>query len=120
MTGLKEEWAKDRAKKTIYFVKRLWERYRDLVLLVLSLYASSPYERDRPFQPSRAEEVTLAVSSALDVLSMPAMSAEPERIFSGGRHTVSLDRGKLSFEMLEKLECRKSWDKKSFPQNIKI
>lgn len=57
---------------------------------------------------------------ALEVLSMPAMSAEPERIFSGGRRTMSWDRGKLSIELLEKLECQKSWSKQKFPQNIEI
>ncbi len=52
---------------------------------------------------------------AMDVLSMPAMSAEPERIFSGGRRTMSWDRAKLSIDLLEKLECQKSWNKASFP-----
>jgi hypothetical protein len=57
---------------------------------------------------------------ALEVLSMPAMSAEPERVFSGGRHSMSWDRGKLSIELLEKLECQKSWSKQQFPKNIKL
>jgi len=55
---------------------------------------------------------------AIEVLSIPAMSAEPERIFSGGRRTMSWDRSKLSIETLETLECQKNWAKKQFPQNI--
>jgi len=32
---------------------------------------------------------------AIDVLSIPAMSAEPERVFSGARRTISWDRAQL-------------------------
>jgi hypothetical protein len=32
---------------------------------------------------------------ALDILSIPAMSDEPERVFSGARHTVSWERSQL-------------------------
>jgi len=46
---------------------------------------------------------------AFDILSIPAMSDEPERVFSGGRRTVSWERMKLGREMLEKTECLKSW-----------
>jgi len=46
---------------------------------------------------------------AIDVLSIPAMSAEPERIFSGARRTISWERMQLGEETIEKTECLKSW-----------
>jgi hypothetical protein len=50
---------------------------------------------------------------AIDILSIPAMSAEPERIFSGGRRTISWDRAQLEAETVEKLECLKHWERSS-------
>ena len=44
---------------------------------------------------------------AIDILSIPAMSAEPERVFSGGRRTISWDRAQLSAAVIEKTECLK-------------
>ena len=46
---------------------------------------------------------------AFDILSVPAMSDEPERVFSGARRTVSWDRGKMEAETLEMVECLKHW-----------
>jgi len=46
---------------------------------------------------------------AIDILSIPAMSAEPERVFSGGRRTVSWDRTQMTAETLEMRECLKHW-----------
>jgi len=46
---------------------------------------------------------------ALDVLSIPAMSDEPERVFSGARRTVSWDRTQMSAQTLEHVECLKHW-----------
>src|SRR4051812_22051251 len=46
---------------------------------------------------------------AVDILSIPTMSAEPERIFSGARRTITRSRQQLSGVMIEKLECLKSW-----------
>jgi hypothetical protein len=47
---------------------------------------------------------------AIDILSIPAMSAEPERVFSGARRTISWDRAQLGAESVEKLECLKHWE----------
>jgi hAT family C-terminal dimerisation region len=55
---------------------------------------------------------------AIEIFSIPAMSAEPERIFSGGRRTIRWDRASLSIETLEMLECQKDWMKRKFPINI--
>jgi hypothetical protein len=38
---------------------------------------------------------------AIDILSIPAISDKPERVFSGARRTVSWDRGKIEAETLE-------------------
>src|SRR5436190_7969084 len=46
---------------------------------------------------------------AIDIFSIPAMSDEPERIFSGARRTISWERARLGAAMIEKLECMKNW-----------
>ena len=46
---------------------------------------------------------------AIDILSIPAMSDEPERVFSGARRTISWERAQLSAENIERVECLKSW-----------
>jgi hypothetical protein len=46
---------------------------------------------------------------ALDILSIPAMSADPERLFSGVKITISDRRSKLGIATIQALECLKSW-----------
>ncbi len=46
---------------------------------------------------------------AIEILSIPAMSDEPERVFSGGRRTVSWERMQIGMSSLEHTECMKSW-----------
>ena len=46
---------------------------------------------------------------AIDILSIPLMSDEPERVFSGARRTVSWDRGQIEAETIEMRECLKHW-----------
>jgi len=46
---------------------------------------------------------------AREVLSIPAMSDEPERVFSGGRRTISWERMQLGVSNIERIECMKSW-----------
>jgi hypothetical protein len=46
---------------------------------------------------------------ALDILSILAMSADPERLFSGTKITISNRRLKLSIATIQALECLKSW-----------
>ena len=48
---------------------------------------------------------------AIDVFLIPAMSSEPERIFSGAKHTLTEQRLSYSIETIELLECLKSWFK---------
>ena len=46
---------------------------------------------------------------AIDILSIPAMSDEPERVFSGARRTVSWDKGQMMPETMKWWECLKYW-----------
>jgi hypothetical protein len=46
---------------------------------------------------------------AIDILSIPPMSDEPERVFSGARRTVTWDRGQMVPETIEMRECLKHW-----------
>jgi hypothetical protein len=54
--GLKKEWGDDRAKISIHYAIKLWERYRDHVLPVSLLTASSSYELDQPLHQLQAQE----------------------------------------------------------------
>ena len=52
---------------------------------------------------------SLVSKMAIDIYSIPAMSPEPERVFSGAKLTVSDQRNGLKGETIELLECLKSW-----------
>ena len=45
----------------------------------------------------------------MDILSIPAMSAEPERLFSRAKITITDRRNRLGSDAIEALECLKSW-----------
>ena len=46
---------------------------------------------------------------AIDIYSVPAMSSEPERVFSRAKHTISDHRASLKSKIIELLKCLKSW-----------
>ena len=46
---------------------------------------------------------------ALNILSIPVMSADPERLFSGAKITISDRRNRLGITTIQALECLKSW-----------
>lgn len=46
---------------------------------------------------------------AVTVFTVPPMSAGPERVFSGTRHTIAPERIRLGARMVEMTECIKSW-----------
>ena len=48
---------------------------------------------------------------AINVLSISAMSAEAERVFSGARRTISWERSSLQARSVEQSECLKHWIK---------
>jgi hypothetical protein len=47
---------------------------------------------------------------AIDILSIPPMSSETERLFSKAKLTVTDQRGSMNIETLNLLECLRSWD----------
>jgi hypothetical protein len=59
--------------------------------------------------PARKKDYPRLYYMAVDILSIPAMSAEPERIFSGARRTVTWTRFCLGSSAIERSECLKSW-----------
>jgi hypothetical protein len=75
--------------------------------------AERAYGFDRPItwwlQDSQQKAYPNLSRMALDILSIPAMSSDPERAFSAAKITLTDRRNKLSIEMIECLECLKSW-----------
>jgi hypothetical protein len=55
---------------------------------------------------------------AIDILLIPAMSDEPERVFSGARRTVSWERAQMGAESLERVECLKHWKRSGILDEI--
>ena len=55
---------------------------------------------------------------AFEVLSIPAMSDKPERIFSGGRRTVTWERMHMNAETLEMTECTKDWHRSGILKDV--
>ena len=45
----------------------------------------------------------------MDFLSIPGMSAEPERLFSSTKITISDLRSRLGSDTIKALECLRSW-----------
>jgi hypothetical protein len=48
---------------------------------------------------------------ALDILSIPAMSTKPERLFSGVKISLTNRRNHMGDDLLQALKCLKSWHK---------
>ena len=48
---------------------------------------------------------------AIDVFSIPAMSTEPERIFSLAGQMVTAQRGRLQADIIGAAQCISSWEK---------
>lgn len=61
-------------------------------------------------EESSKEERQLA-RMALEILSIPAMSASPERLFSSANLTLSDSRCRLGDHVVRALECLKSWSR---------
>lgn len=60
-------------------------------------------------EPSQQKLYPRLSRMAIDILSIPAMSAEAERVFSGARRTISWTRCRLGATVVEQTECLKSW-----------
>jgi hAT family C-terminal dimerisation region len=59
--------------------------------------------------PSNRASYPCLYRMAINILSIPPISAKPERIFSGARRTISWQRIRLGPGNIEKTECLKSW-----------
>ena len=57
----------------------------------------------------RRAEYPVLSKIAMDIFSIPAMSAEPERIFSQLKRIVTADRNSLGDDVIEAIECQKHW-----------
>lgn len=57
---------------------------------------------------------------AVDVLSVPAMSDDPERVFSCTRRTISWDRARLSPGTVEGLQCLGDWVKNDLIRKLYV
>lgn len=62
----------------------------------------------------RRVEFPILSKMALDVLSIPAVSAECERVFSQGKLTMTSQRHRMSATTLELLLCLKNWLRNGF------
>ena len=60
-------------------------------------------------EPTQKKSYPALSVMALDVLSIPAMSAEPERLFSSAKISITDRRNRLGIESIEAIECLKSW-----------
>jgi hypothetical protein len=60
-------------------------------------------------EPTQQKTYPALSIMALDILSIPAMSAEPERLFSGAKITITDRRNRLGIESIQAVECLKSW-----------
>ena len=57
---------------------------------------------------------------AIDILSIPAMSADPERVFSGARRTISWERMSLGADTINIGECLKSWIRSGITEGLPV
>jgi hypothetical protein len=57
---------------------------------------------------------------AIDILSVPAMSADPERVFSGARRTISWERMCLGAATINIGECLKSWIRSGITEGLPV
>jgi hypothetical protein len=48
---------------------------------------------------------------AIDLISVPAMSSEPERIFSLAGQMVTAQRGRLKADLVGAAQCISSWER---------
>jgi hypothetical protein len=57
---------------------------------------------------------------AVDILSVPAMSAEAERVFSGARRQIPWSRANLGPNTIEQMECLKHWLRNGWLNQLNI
>ena len=57
---------------------------------------------------------------AIDTLSIPTMSAEPELVFSGCQRTISWQRMRLGVKVVEGGECLKLWIRSGVVTGVRV
>ena len=60
-------------------------------------------------KPAQRSRLPLLSKIAINIHSIPPISAEPERVFSGSKHTILDQRNSLKSKTIKLLECLKSW-----------
>jgi hypothetical protein len=83
------------------------DEYTKYLLAPVVLEVTDP--RSWWLEPTQRKSYPALSVMALDILSIPAMSAEPERLFSGAKITITDRRNRLGIETIEAIECLKSW-----------
>lgn len=83
---------------------------------LMQYYAEPPHDRSLPVDKSpipywvaKKNVWPQLAAMALDIYSVPAMSDEPERIFSQTGHVLAPRRRSLTSKSMEQLMCMKSW-----------
>ena len=57
---------------------------------------------------------------AIEIFSIPAMSDDIERIFSGARRTISWERSRLGLDTVEAIECLATWFPYQFEKYFQV
>ena len=70
-----------------------------------------PCKRPLEWWEARREEYSRLSKMAFDLLSIPLMSAECERIFSFTKRFIPSDRNRLKDDVIEAMSCLKYWYK---------
>ena len=58
---------------------------------------------------ARREAYPILSKLAIDIFSIPAMSTEPERVFSSTKKLITDERNRFGNETVEADECQKHW-----------
>ncbi|EXU94852.1 hAT family dimerization domain protein [Metarhizium robertsii] len=98
---IEENWKREWVELSKKLIQTLWEEYKPV---------ESPLPpRETPVEDDERKNYPNLSKMAVDILSIPAMSAEPERLFSGAKITITDRRNRLGSDVIEALECLKSW-----------
>jgi hypothetical protein len=87
-------------------------------------YLEAPYEPGIPclqwwLDPHQRTRWPRLSALAIEILSIPPMSDEPERVFSDGRRTVSWDRASLHIIFLKCWNVKKTGESGVLPEIIR-
>ena len=82
-----------------------WERYTMLAISEEDALVDDPLD----WWWQRRAEYPILSKMAIDILSIPAMSAEPERVFSSSGKLITKERNCLGDDVVEADECQKHW-----------